>query len=192
MRTRANRSDHHIAPGGGDEGAHCRERLKAQITEYAWAAERPLPFRSRLLRRRTDRAPSDSRPETPTPGGMSILSSTSPVSRIDPPHITLIAFPGAVPEVAVDPGDPGDKAVRLDGAKNRPRFRIDLMDFPVAILPHPERPFSPREPRVTAATRCRDRGEHTAGVRIDLLDVIGSRAEIGAGRRTPFLRARRH
>jgi hypothetical protein len=39
-------------------------------------------------------------------------------------------------------------------------------------LPHPERPFSPGKPRVTAAARCRDRGEHTAGPRIDLLDAI--------------------
>src|SRR5438034_4321220 len=32
-------------------------------------------------------------------------------SRIDPPQIALVAFPGAVPELAVDPGDPGDEAV---------------------------------------------------------------------------------
>ena len=46
------------------------------------------------------------------------------------------------------------------------------MDLPVPILPHPERPFGPREPRVTAAAGRRDRGEHTAGLRIDLLDAI--------------------
>jgi hypothetical protein len=39
------------------------------------------------------------------------------------------------------------------------------------MLPHPERPLGPREPRVTAAGR-RDRREHTAGLRIDLLDAI--------------------
>jgi hypothetical protein len=38
--------------------------------------------------------------------------------------------------------------------------------------PHPERPFGPREPRVTAAAGRRDRGEYTAGLRIDLLDAI--------------------
>src|SRR5262245_3535860 len=37
-------------------------------------------------------------------------------SRIDPPQFALVTFPGAVPELAVDPGDPGDDAVRLDGA----------------------------------------------------------------------------
>ncbi len=46
------------------------------------------------------------------------------------------------------------------------------MDLPVPILSHPERPFGPREPRVTAAAGRRDRREHTAGLRIDLLDAI--------------------
>jgi hypothetical protein len=46
------------------------------------------------------------------------------------------------------------------------------MDLPVAILPHPERPLGPREPRVTAAAGRRDGGEHTAGLRVDLLDAI--------------------
>src|SRR5207237_6775581 len=71
---------------------------------------------------------------------------------------------------SVDPGDPGDEAVGLDGAKNRPCLGIDLMDLPV--LPHPERPFGPREPRDTAAAGRRDCGEHSAGLRIDLLDAI--------------------
>src|SRR3989440_4736038 len=95
-----------------------------------------------------------------------------PRSRIDSPQIALVTFPGAVPELAVDPGDPGDEAVGLDGAKNRPCLGIDLMDLPVPILPHPERPFGPREPRVTAAAGRRDRGEHAAGLRIDLLDAV--------------------
>src|SRR5262249_39670531 len=93
-------------------------------------------------------------------------------SRIDSPHIALVTFPGAVPELSVDPGDPGHEAVGLDRPKNRPCLRVDLMDLPVPILPDPERPFGPREPRVTAAARRRDRGEHTAVLRIDLLDAI--------------------
>ena len=93
-------------------------------------------------------------------------------SRIDSPQIALVIFPGAVPELSVDPGDPGDEAVGLDRAKNRSCLGIDLMDLPVPILPHPERPFGPREPRVTAAAGRRNRGEHTAGLRIDLLDAI--------------------
>src|SRR5689334_22452061 len=53
--------------------------------------------------------------------------------RIDAPQIALGAFPGAVPQLAVDPGDPGDKAVALDGAKNRPCLGIDLMDLSIPI-----------------------------------------------------------
>src|SRR5258708_6511843 len=93
-------------------------------------------------------------------------------SRIYPPHIALVTFPSAVPEFSVDPGDPGDEAVGLDGAKYRAGLGIDLIDLPVPILPDPERPFGPSEPRVTAAAGCGDRGEHMAGLRIDLLDTI--------------------
>jgi hypothetical protein len=93
-------------------------------------------------------------------------------SRIDPPHVALVAFPSAVPELAVDPGDPGNDAVGFDGAKNGSCFGIDLMDLPISVLPCPERPFRPRKPGVTAAARRRDRREHTAGLRIDLLDAI--------------------
>ena len=46
------------------------------------------------------------------------------------------------------------------------------MDLSVPRLPDPERPFGPREPRVTTAAGRRDRGEHTAALRIDLLDAI--------------------
>src|SRR5215831_6223529 len=67
-------------------------------------------------------------------------------SRIDSPQITVITFPGGVPELAIDPGDPGDEAVGLDGAKNRAGIGINLMDLPIPILPDPERPFGPREP----------------------------------------------
>ena len=77
-----------------------------------------------------------------------------------------------MPELAVDPGDPGDEAVALDGAENRSGFGIDLMDLAVAILPDPERTFGPRQSRVAAAAGRRDRGEHAAGLRIDLLDAI--------------------
>jgi hypothetical protein len=93
-------------------------------------------------------------------------------SRIDPPHVALVAFPSAVPELAVDPGDAGNDAVGFDGAKNSSRFGIDLMDLPASVLPYPQRAFRPREPRVTATARRRDRREHTARFRIDLLDAI--------------------
>jgi hypothetical protein len=92
-------------------------------------------------------------------------------SRIDSPQIALVIFPGAVPELSVDPGDAGDETAGLDSAKNRSRLGIDLMDLPVFILPHPERPFGPCESRMTAAAGRRNCGEHTAGLRVYLLDA---------------------
>jgi hypothetical protein len=42
---------------------------------------------------------------------------------------------------------------RLDSIVRRiaPGLGIDLMDLPAPIVPHPQRPFRPREPRVAAA-----------------------------------------
>jgi hypothetical protein len=77
-----------------------------------------------------------------------------------------------VPEFPINPGDAGDESVGLDRAKNRPCVRIDLMDLAIAILPHPERAFGPRQPRVSAAAGRRDGCEHTAGLWIDLLNAI--------------------
>src|SRR5260370_42667790 len=48
--------------------------------------------------------------------------------RIYSPQIAFVTFPGAVPKLSIDPDDPGDEAAALDGAKNRPGLRIDLMD----------------------------------------------------------------
>src|SRR5262249_104206 len=90
---------------------------------------------------------------------------------IDSPQVPFVVFPGSVPEFSVDPGHPGDEALGFDRAKNPACFRVDLMDLPFPILSYPKRPFSPREAGVTAA-RCRDRGEHVARLRIDLLDAI--------------------
>src|SRR5947208_14115647 len=92
--------------------------------------------------------------------------------RIDAPQIARVAFPGAMPEPAIDPGDPGDDAVALDGAKNCSCLGIDLMDLPLPMLAHPERPFRPSKPGVAAAAGGRDGGEHAAGLRVDLLDAI--------------------
>ena len=116
--------------------------------------------------------PSDSRPDTPFAGRHIEPLQHFAGLRIDPPHVALVTFPGAVPELAVDPGDAGDEAFGLDGAKDGPGLRIDLMDLAVPVLSHPQRPLGPGEPGVTAAAGRGDRGEHTAARRIDLLDAI--------------------
>jgi hypothetical protein len=92
--------------------------------------------------------------------------------RIDSPQVALVTVPGGVPELSVDPGNPGDEAVGLDGAKNGPSIGIDLMDLSLAILAHPECPFGPGESRVSAAPGSRYRSDDMAGLRIYLLDAI--------------------
>ena len=106
------------------------------------------------------------------PAGISSCSRTSPVSGIHAPQITLVAFPRGVPELSVDPRHAGDEPVGRDGAKNRARFRIDLIDLPLAMMPHPQRSLGPREPRVAAIAGRRDGAKHAAGLRVDLLDLL--------------------
>src|SRR5262245_2148095 len=72
-------------------------------------------------------------------------------SGIDSPQIAFVTFPSAVPELSVYPRDSSDEAVGLDRTKNFPCLGIDLMNLSISILPHPKRPFSPCEARVTAA-----------------------------------------
>src|SRR5206468_2067823 len=91
--------------------------------------------------------------------------------RIDAPKLALGAFRGAVPQVALHPRHARDEAVRLDGAEDRARLGIDLMNLPRAILAYPERPFGPRESRVTAAGGCWNRRYDAPGIGIDLLDT---------------------
>ena len=46
------------------------------------------------------------------------------------------------------------------------------MDPPASMVPHPERAFGPREPRITAVAGRRDRREHAARLGIDFLDAV--------------------
>jgi hypothetical protein len=96
--------------------------------------------------------------------------------RIDAPQVAFVAFQSSVPEFPIDPSDSRDEAVGFDGAKNRPRAGINLMDLPGSILPHPQGSFGPRKPRA-AATGRRNRGEHAAGVRINLLNAVVGKLE---------------
>src|SRR5262249_29459409 len=90
---------------------------------------------------------------------------------IDSAQVAFVRFPRAMPKFAVDPGDAGHEAVRLEGAKDRAGLRIDLMDFAFAMLPDPEAPFRPGHSR-GAAFGCRDSRDHPAGIRINFLDAI--------------------
>src|SRR5258708_4859392 len=77
-------------------------------------------------------------------------------SGIDFPQVALVTFPGGMPKLALDPGDPGDEAAAFDGAKNFSCCGIDLKNLPLPILPHPQRAFRPGEPRVAAGAGRRD------------------------------------
>src|SRR5262249_53956754 len=90
----------------------------------------------------------------------------------DPSHVAFFTFPGAMPELALDPGHPGDEAVRLDRAQDLAGVGIDLVDLAVAILSHPQGSLGPGEAGVAAAAGRGDGGEHTAAVRIDLVDLV--------------------
>src|SRR4051812_390175 len=95
------------------------------------------------------------------------------------PAVALIAFRSGVPKVSIDPSDTGYEAVGLDRSENFAGVRVDLMDFPVTILPHPQGSLGPRKPRVTTAARGRNRGKHMPGFEIDLLDsVLGYLKEV--------------
>jgi len=77
-----------------------------------------------------------------------------------------------VPEFPIDPAHPGDETVGLDGAKNGACLGINLIDLSIPILSDPESTFGPRAARVATTARRRDRREHPATLRIDLLNAI--------------------
>src|SRR5690606_10597468 len=93
-------------------------------------------------------------------------------ARIDTAQFALVTFPRGVPQLAIHPRHASDEAIGLDGAQNRTRFRIDLMDLAFAILTHPKTTLGPRQSRIAAAAGRRYGGEHFAGFRIDLLNAV--------------------
>src|ERR1700693_273271 len=107
----------------------------------------------------------------PTPRGISTLSRPSPVRGSI--RLKSLSSPSQVacqssPSTQVTP-----VTKRLDSMVRRiAPVGIDLMDLPIPILSDPERPFGPREPRVTATAGRWDGGEHTASLGINLLDAI--------------------
>src|SRR5713101_7592969 len=110
-------------------------RSRCPSRSLAWAGGRSSPCRSFLLRRRTDRRHRTRAPKRSLRAASRASPGPLPFEDRDSPQIALVTFPGAVPELSVDPGDAGDEAVGLDRAKNRPCLGIDLMDLPVPILP---------------------------------------------------------
>lgn len=91
---------------------------------------------------------------------------------IDSPQFVVVPFPRAVPQLTLDPCDAGDETIGLDGAKNRSRLRIDLVNLAFPILTDPERTFRPCESRVSAIAGRGDGSQHFAGRRIDLQNAI--------------------
>ena len=138
----------------------------------AAAGARLAPCRFVRRRRRTGHRRRIRDPTRLRPDGISSASSTSPVRGSI--RRTSLSSPSEVPCQSSPSTQvtPVTKRLRLDRAQDRPRLGIDLVDLAVAILPDPERAFGPGEPRIAAAAGRRDRGEHAAGLRIDLLDAI--------------------
>src|SRR6266540_3096976 len=92
--------------------------------------------------------------------------------RIDAAEIAVLALHGAVPELAVHPGDAGDEAIRFDRAQDGAGLGVDLVDLAGAVLADPERPLGPGQARVAAVGGRWDGGDNLARARIDLLDLI--------------------
>jgi len=124
-------------------------RSRCPSRSLASAGGRSSPSRSRLLRRRTDRRHRTRAPETPTPGGISSLSRTSPVRGST--RLKSLSSPSQVPCQSCPSIQVTPVTKRLDSIvrRIRPCLGIDLMDLPVSILPHqsvPSAHVSPESP----------------------------------------------
>ena len=172
-------SGHLPTHSGGEEELFLRPADGSHLAAAAAAAERAVTaigFETRHAR--SDQASR-------------ILSSTSPVFGSIRRTSLSSPSPGAVPQLAVDPGDPGDDAVGFDGAQNLSRLGIDLMDLAAAMLADPERAFGPRKGR--NRRRCRRgswRAHRRSSDRSSGCDL--PRSGTNAGRQRPFPHARRH
>src|SRR5204863_3098483 len=90
---------------------------------------------------------------------------------IDAADLAVVAFPRAVPQLAVDPRHAGDEAVRFDRAQHRAGRGVDAVDLAIAVLADPEAPLGPGEAGVAAAAGRGNRGDDVAAGRIDLVDA---------------------
>src|SRR5580692_1708888 len=94
----------------------------------------------------------------------------APSLRVDAAQLGLFVLPGGMPQVTIDPGHARDETVRVDGAQDRPCLRIDLVNQLLLVLPDPERSLMPCQSGVAPRAGRRDRREHLAGIRIDLVN----------------------
>jgi len=118
-----------------------------------WTSTRRGPVRSIRRRNRTGLHRRISSPLWRPPRGISSPLEHGAALRVDSADLALVAFPGAVPQLAVDPGHAGDEAVGLDGAHNgRPSGdrSVDLAIAgtapPTGCPRHQARPESPPLP----------------------------------------------
>src|SRR6478672_4046131 len=101
--------------------------------------------------------------------------------RVDAPDLALVAFPGAVPKLVVDPGHAGHEAVRFDRAQHRAGRGIDAVDLAITVLTDPEAALGPGQARVAAAARRGDRRHDIAGGGVDLVDPrLDDLVQVGA------------
>ena len=123
-------------------------------------------------RRRTDRRHRTRAPTRPlraasraAPGPLPFRGST---------RLTSLSSPSQVPCQSSPSTQVTPVTTRLDSMVRRiaPVSGSIWWIFRPRCCPTQSDPFGPREPGVTAAAGRRDRGEHTAGLRIDLLDAI--------------------
>src|SRR5258706_10064408 len=56
---------------------------------------------------------------------------------VDASQLAFVVFPGAVPEVAVNPGHAGDEAVGVDRAEDRASHWIELKDLAAFVVAYP-------------------------------------------------------
>lgn len=98
---------------------------------------------------------------------------------VDAAQFTLVAFPSAVPELSVEPGHARDEAVGLEGPQDIAVFRVDLIDFALAVVPDPERTFGPGQARVAALAGRWDGGENRTAPGIELVNLgIGDLVDV--------------
>ena len=62
---------------------------------------------------------------------------------VDTAQVAFVAFPRAMPQLAIDSGHARNEPVAFDRAQHLTGLGIDLMDPAAAVLTNPERSFGP-------------------------------------------------